>query len=315
MRQCWGGGEVLVRIHAASMMILRLEKKGPGWLGLFLFVLAGLCLASCQQSENRTFSVRGFVQEIKNEGRTAVIKHETIPGYMQAMTMPFDVKTANELAHVRPGDEIEFRLVVTGDDSWVERVKKTGRTIALAVSNAVPVVSTNASVARSHPLMDFAFTNQLGQSVTLSSFRGQALAITFFFTRCPIPEYCPRLSKNFEEACGDLKAMPNAPTNWHLLSITIDPEFDTPAALRLYAQRYAHDPRHWSFLTGPKDRIMELARESGIAIQPDQGLLTHNFRTLIVDPGGKLQMSFPISGDISDGIASELVKAAKSGGN
>jgi len=282
---------------------------------LLFFVLVVLCLVSCRQSENRTFSVRGVVQEIKPGDQAAVIRHDAIPGYMEAMTMPFDVKTSNELANVRPGDEIEFRLVVTSDDSWIERVKKTGRTMALAVSNAAPAVTTDASIAPRHPLMEYAFTNQLGQPVTLSSFRGQALAITFFFTRCPIPEYCPRLSKNFEEACAELKAMPNAPTNWHLLSVTIDPEFDTPAALRLYAKRYEHDPKHWSFLTGPKDRIVELARESGIAMQPDQGLLTHNFRTLIVDPGGKLQMSFPISGDISDGIASELVKAAKSGAN
>jgi protein SCO1/2 len=295
-------------------MILRSDKLWLTRPGLLLCALAVLCLASCRQPENRTFSVRGVLQETRNDGKTAVIKHETIPGFMEAMTMPFDVKTANELANVRPGDEIEFRLTVTRDASWIDGVKKTGRTVALAVSNTAPVVSTNASITPRHPLMEYAFTNQLGQPVTLSSFRGQAVAITFFFTRCPIPEYCPRLSKNFEEACAELKAMPNAPTNWHLLSVTIDPEFDTPAALRLYAKRYEHDPKRWSFLTGPKERIVELARESGIAMQPDQGLLTHNFRTLIVDPSGKLQMSFPVSGDISDGIASELVKAAKSGG-
>jgi protein SCO1 len=295
-------------------MISRSDKLWLTRPGLLLCALAVLCFASCRQPENRTFSVRGVLQETRGDGKTAVIKHETIPGFMEAMTMSFDVKTSNELANVRPGDEIEFRLTVTRDDSWIDGVKKTGRTVALAVSNAAPVANTNASITPRHPLMEYAFTNQLGEPVTLSSFRGQALAITFFFTRCPIPEYCPRLSKNFEEACAELKAMPNAPTNWHLLSVTIDPEFDTPAALRLYAKRYEHDPKRWSFLTGPKERIAELARESGIAMQPDQGLLTHNFRTLIVDPSGKLQMSFPISGDISDGIASELVKAAKSGG-
>ena len=295
-------------------MILRSDKQWLTSLSLLLCILAAWGLASCRQSANRTFPVRGVVQEIKPGGQVAVIKHETIPGYMDAMTMPFDIKIASELEGVRPGDEIEFRLVVTSDDSWIERIRKTGRTMALAVSTTVPAATTNTHMAPRHPLMEYAFTNQLGQPVTLASFRGQALAITFFFTRCPIPEYCPRLSKNFEEACTELKTMPNAPTNWHLLSVTIDPEFDTPAALRLYAKRYEHDPERWSFLTGPKDRIMELARESGIAIQPDQGLLTHNFRTLIVDPNGKLQMSFPISGDISDGIASELVKAAKSGG-
>ena len=279
---------------------------------MLLMLIAPSCLVSCQHPGTRSFDVRGVVQEVKPDGKTAVIKHEAIQGYMEAMTMPFDVKATNEFAGVQRGDEIRFRLIVMPDDSWIESVKKTGRTVAL--SNAAPTVTANTAIAPRHPLMDYAFTNQLAQPVTLSSFRGQALAITFFFTRCPIPEYCPRLSKNFEEACAELKAMPNAPTNWHLLSVTIDPEFDTPAALRIYAKRYDHDPKHWSFLTGPKDKITALARESGMTMEPDQGLLTHNFRTLIIDPSGKLQMNFPISGDISDGIASELLKAVKSGG-
>jgi protein SCO1/2 len=253
--------------------------------------------------------VRGVIQEIKPDGKAAVIKHEAIPGYMDAMTMSFDTKTTNEFANARVGDEVEFGLVVTQDDSWIERVKKTGRTIPIAPP---ATAATNAANPSRHPLMDVAFTNQLGQPVTLSGLRGQALAITFFFTRCPIPEYCPRLSKNFEEACAELKAMPNTPTNWHLLSVTIDPQFDTPATLRAYAKRYEHDPKHWSFLTGPKDRIAELARESGVSME--QGLSSHNFRTLIIDPNGKLQMSFPIGGDISDGIVSELLKALNASG-
>lgn len=269
-------------------------------------VLLGL-IASCGPPDTRRFNVRGVVQEIKADGKTAVVKHEKIPGYMEAMTMPFDAKTTNEWAQARPGDEVEFRLVVTSDDSWIEGVRKTGRTIPIVAT--APPTATNVARTAGHPLMDFAFTNQLGQPVTLASFRGQALAITFFFTRCPVPEYCPRLSKNFEEACSELKAMPNAPTNWHLVSVTIDPEFDTPAVLRAYARRYQHDAKHWSFVTGPKERIAELARESGITM--DNGLSTHNFRTLIVDPAGKLRMSFPISGDISDGIVSELLKALK----
>jgi protein SCO1/2 len=281
-------------------------------LGLLFCLLAVCLLVSCQRTENRTFEVRGVVQEIKPGGKIAIIQHEVIRGYMDAMTMPFDAKTTNEFANVRAGDEVEFRLVVTTDDSWVERVKKTGRMAPIASAAPSAPVATNVANPSSHPLMDVAFTNQMGQPVTLAGFRGRALAITFFFTRCPIPEYCPRLSKNFEEACAELKAMPNGPTNWHLLSVTIDPEFDTPATLRAYAKRYQHDPKHWSFLTGAKDRIAELARESSISME--QGLSSHNFRTLIIDPNGKLQMSFPIGGDISDGIVSELLKALNASG-
>jgi protein SCO1 len=278
---------------------------------LLAVVMVAGCVMSCRQTAPRTFAVRGVVHELKPQEKKAIIAHERIPGYMEAMTMPFDVKDTNELAGLRRGDEITFRLLVSEEDSWIDRVTKTGHTNAVAVAPAP--LSTNASVSPRHPLMEYPFTNQLGQVVTLSSFRGQAVAITFFFTRCPIPEYCPRLSKNFEEASAKLSAMPNAPTNWHLLSVTIDPQFDTPAALRNYARRYQHDPAHWSFLTGPVDKITLLAKESGVTFKPDRGVFDHNFRTLIIDPQGKLRMSFPIGGNISDAIVSELLKAMQPG--
>jgi protein SCO1/2 len=158
--------------------------------------------------------------------------------------------------------------------------------------------------------MDYPFTNELGQAVRLNDFRGQALAITFFFTRCPIPDYCPRLSKNFEEASQKLSAMPRGPTNWHFLSVTFDPEFDTPAVLKGYAERYQYDPKHWSFLTGPKEQISELASRADVKTQPANGLITHNFRTLIINAAGQLQMIFPIGGNLSDAIVGEMLKAA-----
>src|SRR6185369_2028123 len=109
------------------------------------------------------------------------------------------------------------------------------QTCALPIS-AIAVVpkGTNAALETSgkHPLMQYAFTNEFGKPATLESFRGQALAITFFFTRCPIPEYCPRLSRNFEEASSKVAAIPNGPTNWHFLSVSIDPAMDTPTVLR-----------------------------------------------------------------------------------
>src|SRR5688572_734639 len=159
MRQCSSTGG-LTRSDTAWKMILRPNTIGLLKPLLLFAVLAVLCLVSCRQPENRTFSVLGVVQEIKPDGQAAVIRHEAIPGYMEAMTMPFDVKATNELANVRPGDEIEFRLVVTSDDSWIERVRKTGRAMALAMSNTAPVMSTNASVPSRHPLMEYAFTNQ-----------------------------------------------------------------------------------------------------------------------------------------------------------
>jgi protein SCO1/2 len=151
----------------------------------------------------------------------------------------------------------------------------------------------------------------LGQAVSLSDFRGQALAVTFFFTRCPFSNFCPRLSKNFQEASLKLAGDKGAPTNWHFLSVTFDPDFDTPAVLKSYGGRYGYDAGHWSFLTGPPAKVTALARLSGVTADPEGSLFNHNFRTLIIDAAGKLQMVFPVGGDLSDAIAGEIRKAAR----
>jgi protein SCO1/2 len=173
-------------------------------------------------------------------------------------------------------------------------------------------VQTNSIAAapdKKFELLHFKFTNELGQAVSLSDFPGQALAITFFYTRCPLPDYCPRLSKNFQSASQKLEAMTNAPTNWHFLSISFDPEFDSPEMLKSYGQLYQYDPMHWSFLTGPKAQISELARRSGVTFVSTDGTINHNFRTLIIDANGHLQTVFPTTGDLSDQIVGEILKA------
>jgi protein SCO1/2 len=257
------------------------------------------------------FSVKGVVKELAPDRTSVVISHEAVPGYMAAMTMPFKVRDQGLLRGLSAGDEVVFHLHVTGEESWVDGIRKTGKTVA-----APDPVSPTAAAAprptagREHPLRSFKFTNELGQRVSLDDFRGQALAITFFFTRCPIPEYCPRLSRNFQEASARLASMPDAPTNWHFLSFTFDPDFDTPAVLKAYAERYHYDPAHWSLLTGPRDKINELARLSGVEVNSEAGLFNHNFRTLIVDARGRLQMTFPFGGNLSDALVAQMLKAA-----
>jgi protein SCO1 len=249
---------------------------------------------------------KGTVMELKPDGRTVVIRHEAISNYMAAMTMPFKAKAPEELAGLHRGDEISFQLQVTESESWVEHITKIG-TVSLPPIQTPAHSPTNRP---NHPLLDYKFTNELGQAVSLNDFRGQALAITFFYTRCPIPDYCPRLSKNFLEAQQKLESLPGASANWHLLSISFDPEFDSPQLLKAYGNSYQYDPKHWSFLTGPADKIGELARQSGVSYQSDVGAFNHNFRTLIIDANGHLQMIFPTSGNLSDQIVAEIIKAA-----
>jgi protein SCO1 len=291
-------------------------RRRIAWARLGLVVAIGLWrlqapaasgpFPDIQGQGTRAFRAKGVVKEIEVDGRTVVVAHEAVAGYMQAMTMPFNVKEKAELAGLRAGDQISFRLQVSETESWIDQILRTG-TVSNQPSLAGPGVR---AVRRRHLLMDYKFTNELDQAVSLGDFHGQALAITFFFTRCPVPDFCPRLSKNFQEASQKLLALTNAPANWHFLSFSFDTDFDTPAVMKTYAERYGYDPRHWSFVTGPAEIIAELAAESDAKFERDGSFFNHNFRTLIIDAGGRLQMAFPIGGNFSDEIVSEILKAA-----
>jgi protein SCO1/2 len=267
-------------------------------------------LPDAGKSGARMFVARGVVRGIDSVERTITISHEAVSNYMGAMTMPFKVRDAGELAGIYPGDEVSFRLHVTQTESWVEQIKKIGIGAPVSDAPASNVGTTPQPVRGRNPLWYYQFTNELGQTVSLSDFHGQALAITFIYTRCPLPDYCPRLSRNFQAASQKLDSLAGAPTNWHFLSVSFDSQFDTPAVLKAYGDSYQYDPAHWSFLTGPPDKIAELARLSGVHYESYGGLINHNFRTLIVDGHGHLQTVFPVSGDLSASIVAEIIKAA-----
>jgi len=297
-----------------------------------LAIIAPLCLAaSCDRAKPgnpaattavkahaRTFPVKGVVLELKSDGRTVVIQHEEIPGYMPAMAMPFKVKETRDLTGLQPGDEISFRLLVTDEESWIDRLVRLGASSPKSGTNVSAAGDEAVSQANPAPAFNlssippFAFTNELGRPVSLRQFAGQAVAMTFFFTRCPIPEYCPRLAKNFQKASKKLAAMPAGPTNWHLLSISFDP-LDTPPVLRAYARRYSYDSNRWSFLTGPPEQIQELVNGFGLSVKPQAGTIySHGFLTAVFDASGRLQSRWPVGGDTSDNLVTEILKAAQS---
>ncbi|HVY70218.1 MAG TPA: SCO family protein [Verrucomicrobiae bacterium] len=240
----------------------------------------------------KTYEVKGVLREIRKGGSQALIAHEDIPGYMEAMTMALDVKDTNELAGLHPGDALTFRMVVTSDDGWIDRVKRIGTSVLTTVSSAPGAPATLMEELESGaPLPDCVLTNQLGQSIRLSDFKGRALAFTFIFTRCPFPVYCPRMNGNLAAAQRQLAAS-NTGTNWHLISISFDPEFDTPACLAKYAEGYQFDPAHWSFATGATEDIRKLGGGFGLMFWRDRALFNHNVRTVVVDAGGMVQKVF-----------------------
>jgi protein SCO1 len=295
-------------------MPMRIARICGLLLGTAAFICSGAVQtvsvnSGSQQTNERMFIVSGVVKELKPDGTTVVIRHQPITNYMDAMTMPFKARDPKELVDLQAGDAVSFRLRVTETESCVDQIRRTARA-TIERADRIPGPSTTVPPRPRHPLLDYPFVNELGKQVRLSDFQGQALAITFFFTRCPIPDYCPRLSRNFEEASQKLASLPGAATNWHFLSVSFDTDFDTPPVLKAYGERYQYDPSHWSFLTGPKDKIAELASLSDSKFDPDSGFFNHNFRTLIIDATGHLQTVFPIGGNLSEAIVAEMLKAA-----
>lgn len=264
----------------------------------------------------QVFQVKGVVVELLPEENSVRIKHEEIPGYMAAMTMAFEVRDPRELAGLAAGDSVAFRLLVTDDDGWIDQVRKLPR----ATSNAPPTTGAFRLVRDVEPLRvgevlpEYRFTNQLGRAISTSQFRGRALAITFIFTRCPFPTFCPRMMENFAGAQRQLLALASGPTNWHLLTLSIDPEFDTPAVLQTFGAGYQPDPRHWTLATGALIDITALAEQLGLEFwrEPD-GSISHNLRTVVVDPMGRVQKIFVGNQWTSNELAVELASAAKLG--
>jgi protein SCO1/2 len=276
----------------------------------------GVSSASTQQ----VFQVKGIVKKIEPDGKSVEIRHEEIPDYMPAMTMPFDVKNPAEIAGLKPGDAVSFRLTVTALDSWIDQI----RPLSSAGTNFPAVAPTSgaapaAIIAAPEPLQvgdmlpEYSFTNQLGHTVSTKQFKGQALALTFIFTRCPLPNFCPRMSSNFEDVQKKLMGRPNGPTNWHLLTISFDPEFDTPAILKAYADRFNAEPQRWDFLTGPVPEITALSQQFGQTFWREEGALNHNLRTVVINASGRVQNIITGNTWTSDELVEDIVRAAGSG--
>jgi protein SCO1/2 len=269
--------------------------------------------APATATNQQFFQVKGVVKELKTDERTVVIKHEEVTNYMPAMTMPFEVKNTNELRGLQAGDVVGFRLIVTDQDAWIDHLTKLN-TPSPVEQPSRPTVRLARDVDPLNvgdSLPEYHFTNELGEAVSTSQFKGQALAFTFFFTRCPYPTFCPLMSRNFEEAQKKLLTGPNAPIKWHLLSISFDPEFDSPAVLKTYASRYDYDPAHWSFVSGALIDLTAIAEQVGAFFGHDEtGAVQHNLRTVVVDASGRVQKIFPNNKWTSDELVAEIIKAA-----
>jgi protein SCO1/2 len=247
--------------------------------------------AARAQPANLTYQVHGNVRAVDRAGGIVKIAHDAIPDYMPAMTMEFPVKDTPIPKGLAAGDQIQFELSVTETDSWISHIAKIIPDGAAPPgensASAVPADTDATELHTGETVPDFELIDQNGKPVRVSKFRGRPVVLTFIYTRCPLPNYCPLMSKNFQSLQQRLNK--ELSDKFQLLSVTIDPAFDRPEILKDYARRYAADEKCWTFTTGSREQIDTVANLFGLVHEPESGLISHNLRTALIGPDGRLR--------------------------
>jgi protein SCO1/2 len=253
-----------------------------------------------QPAAAKRYALKGKVISVDKNAGTANIDNEPIAGFMDAMVMPYSVKPSSMLDQLQPGDAITADVVVQPDNAqpdnvqpdnkyWLENVKVVGH-------SKPPEAAPKAAIHIPSPgdqVPDFHLVNQNGKSISLRQYRGQTLVLTLIYTRCPFPDFCPRVSHQFAALDRQLRADPARYGKTHLLSISFDPAHDTPKVLRAYGFSCAStkDPAlfaHWEFSAVPSAELPEFADYFALTYKEEAGLITHSLSTAVISPDGKI---------------------------
>ena len=254
----------------------------------FAFGITGL------QAADKEYIVKGMVLRADPANRTFVVSHEKIVGLMDAMIMPFDVRDAKDLAGVVPGAVVEFTLVVGDKAAYatkitvqryqsIEQDPRTAR--RLAVMRKMAGLATKPLEIGSR-VPDFTLIDHTRQPMRFSSLAGRVVVVNFIYTRCALPQFCLRVSNNF--GVLQKRFAKELGKDVVLLTITFDPQRDTPEALAAYASQWKPDPKTWHFLTGPVADVRKVCALFGVEYFPDEGLMNHSLRTAVIDRKGTL---------------------------
>ena len=289
----------------------------PALAGLLALLLGSGCGRSNAPTDaatgERVFAVRGEVRSLDPAQRVAVIRHEEIPGYMPRMVMALTVKNPDELAGLAPGDEITFRLHATLETHWIDQLVRVGRGTNLTQAAAAkPASPTAPELKVGDRLPDRVLVTETGAKVRLDDFRGRAVAFTFFFTRCPLPDFCPKMNRSFSEARAQLLRQADAPTNWQFLCISFDPGFDTPAVLTTYARAFRGDnPSRWLFAAASPEVLADWAPRLDLKVEREGDSFSHSLRTVVLDPAGRIARQFDGNRWTADELAEAVIVAAR----
>jgi protein SCO1/2 len=254
-----------------------------------LFVVScAMCLADC--SHARKFELQGQIVAVDRGRQELTIKHEDIRGFMPGMTMPFKVSEARLLEGWEAGDLVKATLVVENATAYLSAIERIGH----AELDAPPPQRVDV-LEPGQPVPDVRLTDETGTARMLSDRRGRILAVTFTYTRCPMPDYCPRMDHHFKQVQGEIRADAGMRDRIALLSVSFDPAFDTPQVLAAHARQVGADPRLWHFVTGERDAIAAFASAFAISVireGSNAADITHNLRTAVIASDGTLLTIF-----------------------
>ena len=269
----------------------RLALLGAGFVA-FLVLGGGLLL---YLFGTQTYTADGRVAGIKDGGHTLVVEHEEIPGYMPPMIMPLSVADSSMTAGLETDDAIQFRLAVSGDEARIVDLRSIADT-AVARNPARSTTPMNQGGSGGSPVLqqgdrvpsDLTLTDQAGTSFQIGDYQGQALVLTFIYTRCPLPDYCPLMSKRFATLQPQLRERYGQDVQ--LLSISFDPAYDTPQVLREYAAKYTDHLDTWTFATGDSTQVQRATDLFGVYTkEAENDEITHNLTTVLVGPEGRVK--------------------------
>ena len=230
------------------------------------------------------YAATGLVLKVDPAASTVTVSHDEVSGLMDAMVMPFTVKDRSPLSGIRPGDRVKFRLVVDKASTHIDRLRLLSAAPADQGLVMTPAASTLVPIGA--PIPDFALIDQRGAAVTLAGLRGRVVVVTFIYTRCPLPDYCPRMVTNLAAVRDRFRA--RLGEDLTMLTVTFDPQYDTPERLAAYARLHNADVPGWHFLTGDAAGIRQVCEAFGVEYWPDSGLITHTLQTAVIDREGRL---------------------------
>lgn len=251
-------------------------------------LLSQATAASATANAPRSFKVRGILHGIDLEQKSITVEHEDIPGFMPAMTMPFYYKDKDEAAmkKISAGSGISFRFVVTEDDSWVSDVKEIPAEKVKRVSAPKPSAAA-ARVREGDRMPEFRLVDQDGKVFTREDLKGRATLVTFIFTRCPVPNFCPLMQSRFMDLQGRIAEDAAVKEKLHLLSISFDPK-DTPQVLGSYAKRHSAKPAIWTHAGGTADEAGKLTKAFSVYVLEESGTFSHGLCTALIDERGTI---------------------------